>query len=97
MAARLNTRQSESARNAIQVGLLIKRLTDHAHLELNYSDSGFPLPPKGYMQPSQIQAAKILLDKAMSNAPTEVIADIEGELTINNITRTIIDPKNGNT
>ena len=81
MAARLNKRQSDNARESIKVGLLIKRLSDHAHIELEYNDSGFPLPPKGYMQPSQINAAKILLDKCLSNAPTDINADINGAIT----------------
>ena len=82
MAARLNTRQQQHVRDAIQTGLIKNRLENHLLIEVDYSESGIALPPKGFMTPSQIQAAKILLDKAMSNAPTEVIADVESTISI---------------
>jgi len=44
------------------------------------------------MSKTQVQAAKILLDKSVSNAPTEIISDISGELSITTINRVIIDP-----
>jgi hypothetical protein len=49
----LTKRQATTARTAIQSGLLIKRLQQHA------------LADQEIMTPSQIQAAKILLAKAV--------------------------------
>jgi hypothetical protein len=63
MAARLNPRHSEMVRAKIQASQLINRLTAHA---LGESD----------MSATQVQAAKILLDKTLSNAPT--ITELSG-------------------
>lgn len=57
MAARLNPRHSEMVRAKIQASQLVNRLTAHA---LGDAD----------MSATQVQAAKILLDKTLSNAPT---------------------------
>lgn len=57
MAARLNPRHSEMVRAKIQASQLVNRLTEHALGEAE-------------MSATQVQAAKILLDKTLSNAPT---------------------------
>jgi hypothetical protein len=57
MAARLNPRHSEMVRAKIQASQLVNRLTDHALGSIE-------------MTATQVQAAKILLDKTLSNAPT---------------------------
>ena len=69
MAARLNTRQSEKCRDAIKGTLLIKSLQKHAFGEID-------------MSTTQVQAAKILLDKLISNAPTDINANVDNNLTI---------------
>jgi len=57
MAARLNPRHSDMVRAKIQASQLVNRLTAHALGEVE-------------MSATQVQAAKILLDKTLSNAPT---------------------------
>lgn len=52
MAARLNRRQAEHTRNAIQTGLLLNRLADHAFNGVELS-------------PTQIRAIEILLKKTL--------------------------------
>ncbi len=52
MARRLTTRQSESAREASRVGMILRRLQDHLEGKLDLSQS-------------QTTAAKTLLDRAM--------------------------------
>lgn len=83
MAARLNPRHQDFVRAKIQSQRLIDSLQRHVDGEYE-------------MSPTQIQAAKILLDKSVSNAPTKVDANIDGELAITSITRKIIDAA-GNT
>lgn len=56
MAARLNPRHSEMVRAKIQASQLVNRLTAHALGDAE-------------MSATQVQAAKILLDKTLSNAP----------------------------
>jgi hypothetical protein len=63
MAARLNPRHSEMVRAKIQASQLINCLTNHALGETE-------------MSAPQVQAAKILLDKTLSNAPT--ITEVSG-------------------
>ena len=63
MAARLNPRHSDMVRTKIQASQLVNRLTSHAFGEVE-------------MTPTQVQAAKILLDKALSNAP--VVTEVSG-------------------
>lgn len=58
MAARLNPRHSEMVRAKIQASQLVNRLTAHALGE-------------NEMTATQVQAAKILLDKTLSNAPQQ--------------------------
>lgn len=59
MAARLNPRNAESTRQKIQVTQLINRLQGHALGSIE-------------MSPTQIDAAKFLLNKRIPNPPTEV-------------------------
>jgi hypothetical protein len=68
MAARLNPGHQQSVRDKIQGSQLVNVLQDHA---LGKRD----------LLPSQIQAAKILLDKLVSNAPTDV--NMVADQTIN--------------
>ena len=78
MAARLNPGHQQSVRDKIQGSQLVNVLQDHA---LGKRD----------LTPTQVQSAKILLDKLVSNAPTQIDANVEGDLTITSIKRTIID------
>jgi len=65
----LRPRHSDEIRAKIQASQLVNRLTAHAFGEVE-------------MSPSQVQAAKILLDKSVSNAPTETDLKVEGSLTV---------------
>ncbi len=78
MAARLNRLHQDSVRAKIQASQLINLLTEHAHGNRELSAT-------------QIQAAKILLDKSISNAPTEVNAKVDGDMRITQVIHTIID------
>lgn len=69
MAARLRTTHQNEVRQKIQASQLINRLQGHANGEVD-------------MSPSQVQAAKILLDKSISNAPTEIAGVSDEPLTI---------------
>lgn len=59
MAARLNPFNQESVKQKIQATQLVKRLQDHALGEIE-------------MNQTQIDAAKFLLNKRLSNAPQEM-------------------------
>ena len=56
MAARLNRRHQDMIRQKIQASQLIKRLQNHANGELELTST-------------QIDAAKFLINKTLSNAP----------------------------
>lgn len=45
------------------------------------------------MSSSQVQAAKVLLDKVISNAPTEIAGADGDPISIEAIQRTVVDPK----
>jgi hypothetical protein len=77
---KLNGPNTRRARDKIKVDNLIMRLQKHVELEVEYKD-GYPIYPKGFMHTAQIQAAKLLLDKALSNAPTEVNANVAAGIT----------------
>jgi hypothetical protein len=79
MAARLNPRHSEMVRSKIQASQLVNRLTDHALGNVE-------------MTATQVQAAKILLDKTLSNAPqqTELSGPEGGPLQITRVERVIV-------
>jgi len=87
---KLNGMDSRRARDKIKVTQLLTRLQQHVEFEIEYDEKGFPIYPKGFMTTSQIQAAKLLLDKALSNAPTELNAKVDGNINITEIKRTFI-------
>lgn len=59
MAARLNKLHQQAVKDKIQGSQLVKRLQDHANGELD-------------LTPTQIDAAKFLLNKIISNAPQDL-------------------------
>lgn len=69
MAARkLRTRHQDDIRAKIQASVVIERLTRHVKGELELS-------------PAQVSSAKVLLDKSLSNAPTEIEGHFTGDIT----------------
>lgn len=83
MAARLNPFNQESVKEKIQATQLVKRLQDHALGNIE-------------MLPTQIDSAKFLLNKRLSNAATEVKQELSGDLTINKIVREIVNANDQN-
>jgi hypothetical protein len=75
MAARLNRRHQDLVRDKIKVGNIIDRLEKHISGEIELS-------------PTQVSSAKILLDKTISNAQTDL--NVQGNVTVN-----WPEPKNG--
>jgi hypothetical protein len=69
MAARLRQHHQEDIKKKIQIGNIINRLQKHINGEVEMSQT-------------QVTSAKILLDKSLSNAPTEVKADVDVDLTV---------------
>lgn len=70
MAARVRKATlTETWRAKIKASMLINRLQDHADGKVE-------------LTPTQVQACKILLDKTVSNAPTEVQAAVDGRIEI---------------
>lgn len=63
MAARLNNRHQESVKAKIQASQLINRVQNHALGELE-------------LTPTQLDACKFLLNKIISNAPTEQYTEV---------------------
>lgn len=59
MAARLNRRHQDLVRSKIRSGYVISRLSKHLKGEIELTQT-------------QVQSAKILLDKSLSNAPTDI-------------------------
>ena len=72
MATRLNNRHQESVKAKIQASQLINRVQKHALGELE-------------LTPTQLDANKFLINKIISNAPTEQYTEFRGELGINKI------------
>ena len=71
----------EDVRKKIQVIELVSRLQDHVNGTVDLSTS-------------QIQAAKILLDKTVSNAPQILAGDEDNPITlINKVERVIVHAK----
>ena len=64
---RLSPYHSAEVRAKIQCSQLINRLTDHVNGKVE-------------MTPAQVQSAKILLDKGLSNAPTDM--NVTGNMTV---------------
>lgn len=69
MAARLRARHQDDVRKKIQASRLIGLLAEHAE-------------GKRDMTSTQVQSAKILLDKSVSNAPDESHHEHSGELVV---------------
>lgn len=69
MAARLQPRHQEHVREKIKVSNIIDRLEKHVNglIELT---------------PAQVSSAKLLLDKSISNAPTEVTGANGGPISV---------------
>jgi hypothetical protein len=66
MAARLNRRQQDSVRENIRASQIVNRLQDHIHGKVELSTT-------------QIQAARILLDKCVPNL-SSVDQNVTGEV-----------------
>lgn len=69
MAARIRARHQEDVRRKIQASKLINLLAEHAE-------------GKREMTSTQVQSAKILLDKSVSNAPEEIEAEHHHEVVV---------------
>lgn len=67
MAARLNNRHQDMVREKIKIGQIIDRLEKHVAGEIELTSA-------------QVQSAKILLDKTISNAATDL--NVAGDLSI---------------
>lgn len=83
MAARLNRRHSDEIRAKIQTSQLINRLQKHIDGELELSST-------------QIDAAKFLINKTLSNAPTQIEQSIEGEIMFGEVRRVVTDAHDPN-
>ena len=81
MAARLRLRHQEDIRKKIQASRLIGLLAEHAE-------------GKREMTSTQVQSAKILLDKSVSNAPTEIVGSGDQGEHVHKVEMVIVDPKN---
>jgi hypothetical protein len=66
MAARLNRMHQDTVRQKIQADKIVLSLQNH-------------VAGKSELSPTQIQAAKILLDKSISNAPQIVESTLKGD------------------
>ena len=75
MAARLNTNIQDKVRAQIKTTQLTNFL--HAVATTGKDTGGHPIENM-----VRVQAAKILLDKTLSNAPTELHGEIDGEIAI---------------
>lgn len=86
MAARNKREMDELTRKKIQTSQLINRLTKHA------------LADTPIMDASQVQAARILLNKCIPDLKAlEVSGDADAPLRfINEIQRTVVRPENSN-
>lgn len=74
MAARLNPFNQQEVKNRIQATQLVKRLQDHALGTIE-------------MTATQIDSAKFLLNKRISNAPTDVNIGGQEDNPINAVTK----------
>lgn len=72
MAARIRARHQEDVRKKIQASQIINRLNDFFHGKIELTQG-------------QIQSAKILLDKSVSNAPTEISGAGGGPIQIQEV------------
>ena len=70
MAARIRSHHQDDVRKKIQASQIINRLQDYFNGKIELTQG-------------QIQSAKILLDKSVSNAPTELTGKDGGPVEIN--------------
>jgi len=85
MAARtLRPNHQADIKAKIQTTQLINRLNKHIDGEIELTNT-------------QIDAIKFLINKTLSNAPTEIDQNITGDLEITKIERSIVNPDNTNT
>lgn len=70
MAARLRKTHQDDVRTKIKIGNIIDRLEKHVAGEIELSST-------------QVASAKLLLDKTMSNAPTENTVEHGGQIEHN--------------
>ena len=68
MAARLRLKHQDDVRAKIKISNIITRLQKHVDGQIE-------------MTPAQVTSAKILLDKSISNAPTDV--NVDASVTVN--------------
>ncbi len=73
MAVRLRLKHQDDVRQKIQASHIIRRLCDHVEGKIELS-------------PTQVQSARILLDKSVSNAPTEIQGDMSVNVTVKQFT-----------
>ena len=69
MAARLHPRHQDAIKAKIKIGNIIDRLEKHVDGKIQLTQT-------------QVTSAKILLDKTMSNAPTELAGKFEGSFEL---------------
>lgn len=69
MAERMRKTHQDDVRKKIQVSNIINRLQKHINGKVE-------------MSPTQVTSAKILLDKSVSNAPTELTGAGGGPITV---------------
>lgn len=69
MAERMRKTHQEDVRKKIQVSNILTRLYKHVEGEIE-------------MTPAQVTSAKILLDKSISNAPTEISGPDGGPIEV---------------
>jgi hypothetical protein len=69
MAERLRKRHQDDIRTKIKVSNIIDRLEKHVNGEIE-------------MTPAQVTSARILLDKTISNAPTDINANVDASVTV---------------
>jgi hypothetical protein len=72
MAARMRASHQDDVRKKIQASNIIARLQKHVAGDIELS-------------PAQVTSAKILLDKSVSNAPTEVTGANGGPLQVQDV------------
>ena len=71
MAARkMLKHHQDDVRKKIQVSAIFNRLQKHLDGDVE-------------LTPTQVQAARILLDKAVSNAPTDINSNNSGDINLN--------------
>lgn len=80
MAERIRKHHQDDVRKKIQASQIVNRLTAYFNGEIDLSAG-------------QVQTAKILLDKSISNAPTILAGDEDNPIAFKEVRRTVVDPK----